>query len=251
VFGTSGNEEFRVMQGLTRAGYPVAAPRWIEPTGDVLGQPFFVMDYIAGAEGLEERAMDEPAARDFVRILHRLHELDWQAAALEFDLVPSAPGEASHVQIERWLGVYRAAMPEPIALLEEAAAWLHRHAPPLARMCVVHGDPGPGNLVHVAGRVVAVTDWEFAHLGDPREDWSFCLSMRGSRTLPRAQWLALYDELAGVRLDDDEWRYWEAFNLFKGACDRSAALCPRTALQRPSPPAHLPQARFDCRRCDC
>ena len=50
------------------------------------------------------------------------------------------------------------------------------------RVGVVHGDAGPGNFVHADGRVVAVTDWEFAHLGDPAEDWSFCLTMRGCRT---------------------------------------------------------------------
>jgi aminoglycoside phosphotransferase (APT) family kinase protein len=69
-----------------------------------------------------------------------------------------------------------------------------------------------------------VTDWEFAHLGDPAEDWSFCLAMPGSRTLPRATWLALFEEVGGFRMDEDGWTYWEAFNLFKGACANCTCL---------------------------
>ena len=89
---------------------------------------------------------------------------------------------------------------------------------------VVHGDAGPGNVVQEAGRIVVVTDWEFAHLGDPAEDWSFCLSMRGSRTLPRETWLRLFADVGGFRMEEEGWTYWEAFNLFKGACANCTCL---------------------------
>ena len=101
---------------------------------------------------------------------------------------------------------------------------MHRHAPPLDRVSVVHGDAGPGNVVQADGKIVAVTDWEFAHLGDPAEDWSFCLAMRGARTMPRETWLELFERIAGVRLDEQTWTYWEAFNLFKGACANTTCL---------------------------
>jgi aminoglycoside phosphotransferase (APT) family kinase protein len=72
--------------------------------------------------------------------------------------------------------------------------------------------------------VLALTDWEFAHAGDPAEDWSYCVAMRGSRTMARQQWLDLFAEVAGVRQSDVQWRYWEAFNLFKGACANRTCL---------------------------
>ena len=217
VFGTSSGEEFGVMAGLARAGFPVAPVRWYEPTGSVLGRPFFVMDFVEGAELADERAMDEATAADFVRTMAELHApTGVRPASTTLAVRPSSPGEATHLQIERWAGLYRAAAAAPIPLLEEAAAWLHHRTPPLERVSIVHGDAGPGNVVQADGRIVAVTDWEFAHLGDPAEDWSFCLSMRGSRTLPRETWLELFDRVAGFRMDDAGWRYWEAFNLFKG-----------------------------------
>lgn len=216
VFGTSGAEEVRVMQGLHAAGVPVARVRWAEPTGAVLGRPFFVMDLIEGDPA--DAAMDPATAEDLVRALAALHALDWRAAALAFDVVPGAPGEATQAQVERWAAVYRAAVAAPVPLLEEARAWLHHHAPPLDRLAVVHGDAGPGNAITDGGRVLALTDWEFAHLGDPAEDWSFCLSMRGVRTMAPEAWRAVVARVAGVDMSPARWAYWEAFNLFKGAC---------------------------------
>ena len=107
------------------------------------------------------------------------------------------------MQIERWADVYRSTSPLPVPLLEEGAAWLHAHAPPLERVALVHGDPGPGNFVHDGHRVLAFTDWEFSHLGDPTEDWSFLLSMRGARTMPLEDWLALIRREVGVEVDAD------------------------------------------------
>ena len=42
--------------------------------------------------------------------------------------------------------------------------------------------------------------------------------------MPREDWLALFEEHAGFTMDDEGWRYWEAFNLFKGACANRTCL---------------------------
>jgi aminoglycoside phosphotransferase (APT) family kinase protein len=215
VFGSSSGDEFAAMHALYLAGFPIASVRWFEPGTDLFGgQPFFVMDFVPGDATVDERLVGAVVATDFVRRLHALHQLDPYQVGLA---VPSA-ADATHLQIDKWAGIYRAASPEPVELLEQAAAWLHQHAPVPERVCVVHGDAGPGNFVHKDGQIVAVTDWEFVHAGDPAEDWSFCLSMRGSRTLPRSEWLNLFRQHADVDLSDAHWAYWETFNLFKGAC---------------------------------
>ena len=223
VFGTSSSEEFGVMRALHEAGVPVASVRWMEPTGSVLGFPFFVMDFVDGDEVADERNVDGATTAEFIRVLHGVHTLDHQALALPFHGVPADPGQATHLQIERWAGYYRAAAPVPIALLDEAAAWLHLNAPALEHLSVVHGDAGPGNFIHSGGQVVAITDWEFAHLGDPAEDWVFCASMRGSRTMDRQGWVSAFGAV-GVELSPSQWSYWEAFNLFKGACANRTCL---------------------------
>jgi aminoglycoside phosphotransferase (APT) family kinase protein len=215
VFGTSSADEFRFMQAAARLGCPVAAVRWFEPTGDVVGQPFFVMDFLDGAAAdRNDRSMSPDLVDDFVGRLDGLHRTDWTS---QLDGAVTA-GEATHEQIERWHGVYRAETDIAIPLLEEGAAWLHRHAPTCDRVAIVHGDPGPGNVVHDGSRVIAFTDWEFTHLGDATEDWAYLMTMRGARTMGREQWLAVLRRVAGVSLSDAQIHYWSVFNFFKGAC---------------------------------
>lgn len=214
VFGTSSADEYRFMHAAAELGCPVATARWFEPTGDVIGRPFFVMDFLDGAStGRDDRTMSPELARDFVTRLHELHRVDW-ARSLSSDVTAET---ATHREIDRWLAVARASSPT-IPLVEEGAAWLHRHAPAAATVGIVHGDPGPGNMVHDGHRVLAFTDWEFTHLGDPMEDWAYLVSMRGSRTMSSDEWVALFRDVAGVQVSPTDLHYWSVFNYFKGAC---------------------------------
>lgn len=215
VFGTSGAAEFELMRAAGRLGCPVARVRWLEPTGDVLGQPFFVMDFVESqVASREDRSLDDAIAVDFIGRMHDLHAARWGTELP----VAAEPATATHRQIERWTDVYRRASAVAVPLIEEAAAWLHRHAPALAEASIVHGDPGPGNFLHDGTTVVAFTDWEFAHIGDPMEDWVYLISMRGARTMPAERWRSMIAEHAGVEVTDWHMRYWGAFNFFKGSC---------------------------------
>ncbi|MGA0879377.1 MAG: phosphotransferase [Ilumatobacteraceae bacterium] len=211
VFGTTGVEECRVMAGLRERNVPTARVLATDG-GATLGRPFFVMEFIEGSSG--HFPID-----GFVESLHALHRLDVDDEVRSlFDEQPLSAAEATLGQIDRWDALYRHSTTGRIEVLEAARQWLGSNVPSDGRLAVVHGDAGPGNIVHDGQRVLAITDWEFAHLGDPREDWSFCVAVRGARTLGRETWLALIEDRTGMRFDDESWRYWEAFNLFKGAC---------------------------------
>lgn len=211
VFGTTSVEERRVMRVLKSRGIAVAGILADDP-GPAIGRPFFVMEFVDGVE----HPIPTTAFVDRLHALHRLPVDDEIRAA--FDRSPLTARDATLGQIDRWYDVYRASVTDEIAGLERAAEWLRENTPDDGRLAVVHGDAGPGNFVHDGVDVRAFTDWEFAHLGDPREDWSFCVSMRGPRVLGQAEWMSLIAERTGVRFDDESWRYWVAFNLFKGAC---------------------------------
>ena len=72
--------------------------------------------------------------------------------------------------------------------------------------------------MHDGAAVVAFTDWEFAHLGDPMEDWVYLIAMRGARTMTSGQWCQRIRDTVGIEVTDWDLRYWSAFNFFKGAC---------------------------------
>jgi aminoglycoside phosphotransferase (APT) family kinase protein len=220
VFGTDSADEVRLMRALRRSEIPVAPVRFYERDAAVIGAPFFVMDRIAGRG--ESPGME--SIRECVRLLKRQHELDWRRLGLGFLGVPSVPRRTALQPIDHWERVYRDSCFLPVPLLDEAAAWLRRHAPAAERVALLHGDPGPGNYMFEGDRITAVTDWEFAHLGDPQEDWVYMATIRGQTVMTPDDWRALFAEEAGVIVPADRWRYWDAFNQFKAACANLTAL---------------------------
>jgi len=219
MFGTEGEPEARLMRALAENGFPAPPVRWIEADQSVLGQPFFVMDRMPGSPVVDEAMLDA-----YVRELHELHELDPGVAADGLGPVPAAPPDGVSDVIDHWRDVYRRSAVAPIPLLEEAAHWLHRNLRPTGPICIVHGDPGPGNFLHDGARITAFTDWEFAHYGDAAEDWTYFGAIRARKIADAQGWRAKFAAQAGVVYDDETWGCWEAFNLFKGACANLSAL---------------------------
>ena len=218
TFGTDGTIEATLIQTLARAGIAVAPVRWIEPSGSALGQPFFVMDLVVGSSSVDDEVLSA-----FISSLHALHQLDPARVAGALGPPPSSASEAVMAQVEHWSRVHHRSVATPSPLLEEAAEWLHRHLEPTGPVCVVHGDPGPGNFLVDQGRIVALTDWEFGHYGDAAEDWAY-LAIRGRKLKDPAAWHRRFAELVQVEYGPSVWRAWEAFNSFKGACANLTAL---------------------------
>ncbi len=217
MFDTDGTTEARAMVLLAEAGVPVARVRWVEPSPGPLGQPFFVMDAVAGRS-----SVDDVTLGAFLGALHGLHRLDPATLAPVLGPTPG-PEEAVRTQIDHWLQVSRRSA-GTVPLLEEAAAWLGRHLHPTGPTCVVHGDPGPGNFLHDEGNIAALTDWEFVHLGDAAEDWAYFVTVRSRRLHPPDVWQREIARVTGVQHDARTWHAWEAFNQFKGACANLTAL---------------------------
>jgi aminoglycoside phosphotransferase (APT) family kinase protein len=73
---------------------------------------------------------------------------------------------------------------------------------------LVQGVTGPGNFMYAGGRVVAVVDWELAHLGDPMDDIAW-LTLRATQEpfpdLPAR--VGEYEALSGHAIDEPRVRY--------------------------------------------
>jgi len=220
LLGSDSSNEVRAMQGLHAAGYPVARVLAYDPSTDLLSQPFFVMDFVEGTSEYTPESL-----RDYVVLLDRLHRLDPEQVGLGSFERPKGPRDAALLQVEHWYEVYRSALVgEPSPLLEEAAQWLRNKAPESERITIVHGDPGIGNYMHRDGRVTAMVDWEFVHIGDPDEDWAYLISMRGMGVMNDDEWVAYIEDTVGVRLDRERLHYWQALNFLKAACIDYTAL---------------------------
>jgi aminoglycoside phosphotransferase (APT) family kinase protein len=158
-------------------GGAVPIPRLLaaKPEGDAL-----LVERAPGTDSLDGL---DPAARArvmdaYVDALATLHGVEASRLALPGFARPE-PADPARAELALWRGVLEARVTRPAPLARFAFAWLARNAPRRAdRISLCHGDVGPGNFLHEGGRITALLDWEFAHLGDPLDDLGW-LAFRG------------------------------------------------------------------------
>jgi len=104
---------------------------------------------------------------------------------------------------------------------------------------LVQGDTGPGNFMYADGRVVAVVDWELAHLGDPMDDIAW-LALRATQE-PFTDFparLREYEALSGYAIDEARVRYYQVMAEAKlqvmGHRPPQRPAMPMPAARRPS-----------------
>ena len=149
-------------------------------------------------------------------MLARLH-------GLESDKMEGLPSSDARGELDKYTEILRAhGHPHPV--FELAIRWLADNVPPSQARCLVHGDFRMGNLmVTPESGVVAILDWELAHIGDPMEDlgWPCVPSWRfGQHQNPvggfgqREDFYAAY-EAAGGTIDRAAVRFWEILGTLK------------------------------------
>ncbi len=219
MFGTDTISEVRVMQALHAAGFSVPRIEAIDAAGEVLGEPLFVMEQVPGVVRLDDAGLD-----DIIRSVADLHAVP----VTVLHTSGRTPREVIVANIAALEDLYRAHSPR-LPLLEHAAAWLTQTLEPTGPSVVVHGDAGPGNALFDPERGLTTIDWEFAHVGDPAEDWAYLALIRGRRIMDADAWKQRLADVAGITYTPDQWRQWLAYKHFRGACVNLTA---RTVFER-------------------
>lgn len=152
----------------------------------------------------------ERTAKDFMTHLAALHRID--PATLELPAFPPVTTIADAVrhELDEWDGIIERRGGAPDPALAFTLDWLRRNIPDDdGPVVLVQGDTGPGNFMYADGRVLAVVDWELAHLGDPMDDIAW-LSLRATQEpfpdLPAR--LREYEALSGNTIDEGRVRYY-------------------------------------------
>lgn len=213
--------EFRVLQALADTEVPVPMVHALCEDEEVLGTPFFVMDFVAGVTEEDPRcpalsSLQRAALYDDMnRVLAGLHRLRPEALGLEGY---GRPGNYFARQLTRWEGQYRASETTQHPAVDTLIAWLSGHVPPDdGAAALVHGDWRLDNLLFDAssGRIRAVLDWELSTLGHPLADlgaqimqWAMPVGPEGrgldgadreALGIPSdAAYVALYAERSGI-----------------------------------------------------
>ncbi len=233
------DREYRVLKALMDTGVPVPRVLHFCDRDEVMGTPFYVMEYLSGrilrSPLLPDmKAAERGAIYDAMNdTLARLHNLDWNAAGLE------DYGKPDHYisrQVALWSRQYEASKTGDVAALDQLMKWLPDNIPADESTSIVHGDFRLENLMfdEKEPRVIAILDWELSTLGHPLSDLAYnCTSYylpsehaiaRGfvgsdiaSLGIPsQADYVAAYCQRTG-RDGVADWVFFMAFSLFRVA----------------------------------
>lgn len=178
--------DFGLLTALHEAGLPVGAPQLACADADVIGVPFYLLDYVAGRHFRDPTLPGMDAKQ---RVAH----YDAMAATMaRIHALPPArtglPANGSgHDYLTRQITTlaeqYQAGPNEDIAAMARLLDWLPAHIPRDDATALMHGNFRLENLVFHASepRVVAVLDWDLAIIGHPYADLAInCMPYRVS-----------------------------------------------------------------------
>jgi aminoglycoside phosphotransferase (APT) family kinase protein len=225
--------EARLLRSLHRAGIPVPEVLGMSDTlgpSDDSGGSGIVLEWIEG-EVLIKHQVDAHAARAYCETLRRIHTLDWQAAGLGCLPLPpeSGPAIREREEIARRLRAFRIEELPHIRRLRDA---LDGRTPAASEPALVHCDVNFGNFIlqprdrDEKPRVVAVLDWEQAHLGDPLLDWGRLAveDLLGNLDLSEGARQVMKETLESYGRSDEDLHYWTLHQLYKHASATGALL---------------------------
>ncbi|MGW3955048.1 phosphotransferase family protein [Streptomyces sp. NPDC004752] len=167
--------EHRVISALYPTRVPVPRPMLRCEDPEVLGAPFYVMEFVEGtpyrtAEQLAPlgAARTRNAVLSLVDTLVELHAVDPAEVGLaDF----GRPEGFLDRQLRRWGKQLDSSRNRELAGIDELHAALGRALPNSPVPTVVHGDYRLDNvLIDADDRITAVLDWEMSTLGDPLTD---------------------------------------------------------------------------------
>jgi len=131
--------------------------------------------------------------------------------------------DAPRLELDTWRTIWDEVRMEPFPMVTEALHWFYEHMPESApRISLCKGNNGLGEEIWRDGRIVALSDWELASLGDPAQDWAFSQGLLD--LWDREETLAHYEAAAGFALQRENLAFWTVWTVFKSICCTRAGL---------------------------
>jgi aminoglycoside phosphotransferase (APT) family kinase protein len=260
--------EALLMQSARAVGVPEPEVHYVLKDHDGLGEGF-IMSWLEG-EALGARIVRSPElaevrpklAFECGQILARIHRIDLDATGLRAHLKAMSPKTFVHDTWDRYKG-----FDTPQPMIDYTARWLLDNLPGDVDLApghalvhtLVHNDFRNGNLLIDRNGVVAVLDWEVAHIGDPMRDlgWICTNSWRFGSDLPVGGFgsyedlFAGYKSVSGIDIDRGRVKFWEVFGSFWWAigCLSMAEhyrTGPDNTVERPAIGRRTSECQVDC-----
>ena len=177
------SREYRVLSALAGTAVPVPAPVAICADADVIGAPFYLMQYVDGQVLRSEQDGAQLSAEQAGQLSAALAAMLASIHAVDLDAVGLAGfGKADGYlarQLARWQRQWELSNSRPVPGYDRLVERLAAGLPASAEGTLVHGDFRLDNTLVTLGErpaIAAVVDWEMSTLGDPLADLGLTLS---------------------------------------------------------------------------
>lgn len=204
------------------------------------GGEFYVMEKVRGDIPRRDLPWEltpeqgDRLCRDAWDVLARLHSVDVDAVP-ELAAMNRGAGYVAR-QVAGWTDRLAKAATDDLGDWSPITTWLAAHQPDDVAQCLIHNDFRLDNLVFAhedPHDVVGMLDWEMATVGDPlmdlggalaywvtdADDEFFRMFRRQPSNAPgmwsREQIRDAYCERMGFAMDEQRWRFYEVFGLFR------------------------------------
>ena len=215
--GTKVRDEYEPLAKFSGLGLPVPKPLLLEANESSLGQPFILMQKLEGSPpgtyfGLREKCPG--AFEDLAKTLAHIHQADPD------ELGFSVGGERQQSLLDLIDGFedrWRKNSNKPSPLIDYAHAWARQVClQDPGTVALVHGDVGPHNMLVAGGRLTALLDWEFSHLGDPAEDLGIA-RVYAEDVMSWDEFMRFYKEAGGSTVPERRIELAMVLHFLKGA----------------------------------
>jgi len=208
---TSVVDEFELLQYVYAAKLPIPHPLWLETSGEVLGQPFVVMEHVDGSvPSLDPdctTGLTPTICQQMATFLAELHNLPIPHSA-----VRGARFSDFSERLRYFYDWYISLARAPSIVVDSAFAWLMASTSLVdGPRVLVHGDFNHRNLMLADGKLSAVLDWETWQVGHRAEDLAYCRP-GVSAVMPWVEFLAMYERAGGTPVHEDALKYCELWS---------------------------------------
>ncbi len=211
--------EFRVIRAAYEHGFPAPEAVWLDTEHRLLpGGHFLVMTRAPGEPGGDVFSASGQMSDEFTDVLAtslaKLHALPplTELGMLSEMITPEywdlTCAQSTEVYLRQVRDLYLTEMTVPSPAVLGLYEYLLADIPDAPeRSVLLHGDVGFHNMIIDEGRLSALVDWEFAHIGDPAEDLGFARNTSGG-SLDWDRFMTTYRAAGGIEISPERLRFF-------------------------------------------
>lgn len=218
------HREYPVIRAAFERGFPAPDALWLDTEHKLLpGGHFIVMRRAAGSffgaqtsipDDLSDILADRMAQLHAIEPLRELGDL---TDTIRTELWDLPMRDCVERYIRNWFEFYLREQHTPSPALVALYGWLLDNIPDRqGTPRLIHGDIGFHNFLLHEGRMSALVDWEFAHIGDPAEELGY-VKMTVGQSLDWDRFIARYRAAGGKEVSVETLRFYGVWAYVRNA----------------------------------